>query len=153
MKKRYLFGLLIGTLLAGTVFGAFVVIYVWETTMTMKLMGDYSIELQYRNGTAITTYDWGLFSVGQTKSLLCQAVNVGDVPLNMTWNTNLNWTAWNITIDYTNATGTYIWAPGDTRWGPFLPGGGVPLTMNLTEINAIVGVADSFDLNFTSGEP
>ncbi len=152
LKRRYLVGLLVGTLLLGTVFGAFVVIYIWETTMTMKLMGDYSIELQFRNGTAISAYDWGLFSVGQTKTLLCQAVNVGDVPVNMTWSTDLNLTAWSLTIDYTNATGQYIWAPG-ASWGPFSPGGGVPLNMNLTETDAIVGLADSFKLNFTSGEP
>jgi len=152
MKKRYLFGLLIGTLLAGTVFGAFVVIYVWETTMTMKLMGDYSVELQFTNGTAISAYDWGLFSVGQTKNLACQIKNVGDVPVNMTWDTNLNLTAWSLTLDYTNATGQYIWPSGGS-WGPFPAGAGMPLNINLTETNAIVGLADSFDLNFNSGEP
>lgn len=151
IRKRSLIGLLIGVTLIGTVFGAFVTIYVWETTMTMRLMGDYSIELQYTNGTVMSTYDWGLFSVGQTKSLQAQIVNVGDVPVNMTWDSTLNTTAWTLTLDYTNATAMYIWNTGD-NWGPFPPGAGMPLNINMTETDASVGVTDSFSLNFNSGE-
>jgi hypothetical protein len=53
---------------------------------------------------------------------------------------------------HTNATGQYIWATG-ASWEPVLAGGGIPLNINLTETDAIVGVADSFNLNFNSGEP
>jgi len=141
-----------GALLAGSVFGAFVVIYFWETTMTMKLMGDYSIELQYTNGTAMSTYDWGLFSVGQAKSLNAVLAFVGDVPVNVTWDTNLNLTAWDLTVDWSNETHAYQWFSGDI-WGPMPPGGLMPIRINLTETDAIVGVADSFYLRFNSGEP
>lgn len=153
MKKRYLVGLVAVTLLGGTALGAYWALYVWEADMTMMLVsGDWSIELQFQNGTAMSAYNWGPFTEGQTKNAVFNVVNVGDVAYNMTWDTDLNLTAWSLVVYYENET-THeqtIWPAGG--WGgPLEPGGGFPLNFNLTETNAIPNEPYSFKLNFYTG--
>ncbi len=89
MKKSYLVILLAIALGTGTVLGAFIVRYVWQTNMTMRLMGihTFNVELQYPNGTAITDYDWGNFSYLETKSLDCNLVFLGNGTYVVYWNT------------------------------------------------------------------
>ena len=97
MKKSYLVILLAIALGAGTVLGAYITRFVWQTTMTMQLTGihTFNVELQYPNGTQLTTYDWGNFSYGEIKELDCKLHFLGNGTYSVHWNvTNLpiGWT-------------------------------------------------------------
>lgn len=57
IRKRYLSGLLALAVLIGGVTGAFIVRYTWQTNMSMILVESYELQLQFSNGTALSSYD------------------------------------------------------------------------------------------------
>jgi hypothetical protein len=89
MKKSYLVILLAIALGAGTVLGAYITRYVWQTNMTMRLTGihTYDVELKYPNGTQITNYNWGDFAYWETKTLDCNLEFLGNGTYSVYWNT------------------------------------------------------------------
>jgi len=89
MNKSYLVILLAIALGAGTVLGAYITRFVWQTTMTMRLTGihTFNVELQYPNGTQLTSYDWGNFSYGEMKTLDCNLIFLGNGTYTAYWNT------------------------------------------------------------------
>lgn len=149
MKKRYLILMLAGTLLIGTVFGAFVVRYVWQVNMGMRLAVSYDVSLEWLNGTDITAYDWGDFSPGETKTLDAYFAYHGNVEAYFTWNTTDLPSGWDVAISI-GYEPPEEWVSGSTIWssGPFA----AAVHINLTETGATLNQAETFTLNFLSGE-
>jgi hypothetical protein len=156
MRKRYLGLLLSVTLVIGTAFGAFIAQYVYQVNMGMRLASlSYDISINWENGTAITNYDWGEFSAGESKTLDAYFAYSGNALANFTWNTTNLPTGWNVTvwqiqdpdpdIPWQINDSDLIWSPG-----PFA----LAIRINLTEIGgATPGQDENFILNFYSGPP
>jgi len=143
-----------GILFTGTVFGAIIALYYWETPMSMRLQSfeaSYGVEIQFPNGTAITSYDWGDFIPGEEKSLYGQFKNVGNQPVNMTWNNTGFPSGWTITVE-TNFTVPNTPWPANDNWGPVLPNAGIPVFINVTETSGVDDQLESFTFKLWSGE-
>lgn len=161
LKKKALVPLLGLFLIIGVAAGIFIAQYFWETNMTMQLVADpyelYGLQLEYEDGTPITTYDWGDFIPGETKSFNCSLHYLGTVTGNVTWNTTNLPAGWSVAV--------WVWevAPGSPEIPPiFWPENGVgtlppgvrfTIQIDLTEISAIKYEPYSFTLTWWSGPP
>jgi len=101
LKKLYLVALLGIMLAVGAVLGAFVTRYVWQTTMTMRLTGalTYEVEIRHLNGTPITNYNWGDFAYEEEKYLSVNIVYLGNASdAYVYWNTTGLPSGWSVQI-------------------------------------------------------
>lgn len=97
MKKFSLVGMVVTTFLMGCVLGMLISSRILPFAMAVKARGKSSkLQLQFRNGTAITNYNWGEFVDGQAKRLVCQLTYTGKKSVEVLWNTTnlpLGWRA------------------------------------------------------------
>ena len=158
MKKSYLVILLAIALGTGTVLGAYITRFVWQTSMMMRLTGihTFNVELQYPNGTQLTTYDWGDFSYGEIKELDCNLVFLGNGTCAVYWNTTDLPSGWTILI-WDDAVPNY-WVENDMSIGiydEFSAGSPPrPLTIYLAAPTGFGQLDEplSFTLNFVAVE-
>jgi len=152
LRKLYLVALL-GTMLAvGAVLGAFVTRYVWQTTMTMRLTGalTYEVEIRHLNGTPITNYNWGDFAYEEEKYLSVNIVYLGNASdAYVYWNTTGLPSGWSVQIwDFLYG---WDWAPDTTSY--FTTDEIRLLAIYLTApASGQLNVPLGFILNFVSGE-
>jgi len=154
MKKSYIVILLAIALGVGTVLGAYITRFVWQTTMTMRLTGihTFNVELQYPNGTAITDYDWGDFAYGEMKSLDCNLVFLGNGTYDVYWNTTDLPSGW-----YVEIWDMYLFNPWDENYYTLAHSAGDPPLPLSIRLYAPTGYGEldqplSFTLNFATAE-
>ncbi len=155
LKKRHLFGLLALAVLIGGATGAYIVRYTWQTDMNMILVESYELQLQFSNGTAVSSYDWGEFNPEETgKDFTGLQLNyTGNVDANVTWN-KINFpSGWDMNIRYTDVI------LGDQQW---VEGYYVVMTAGEVLTNVVISLSpnagavpnqpETFTLNFTTNE-
>ena len=155
IKKKYLIGVLALAVVVGGVAGAFIVRYTWQTNMSMQLSVSYELQLQFQDGTPMSSYDWGLFGPGEVKDLICQINYTGNVPdANITWNTVDFPSGWSMSM-----ISPRYWSQSlDLQWTEdwqvmFAVGQVLPLIISLAaEDGAVPDQPETFTLNFTSSE-
>jgi len=151
IKKKYLMGLLALAVLIGVVSGAFIVRYTWQTNMSMELVESWELQLQYLNGTAISSYDWGLFNPGEEKQVDTQLNYTGNVNANVTWNTVNLPSGWVLMFAVQLNGATDPWMDGEYQ--VMTPGQVTPLSMYLDQIGeAVPNQPETFTVNWTANE-
>ena len=166
MKKRYLTAVLGVTLLFGVAFGAWINRYTLEIPMTMRLTTKtYGLELLDSSYGTVTSYEWGNFTKGETKTMRDAATssmytlnNTGNAIVYVSWNTSditvvdeiyNGLTPWELRIEEHN----YVmddWDRGQRV--EVVPGDSLSLTIWLIEVNATAGTPYGFDLIFDAEE-
>lgn len=134
-------------------FAAYVVKYTWQTNMGMLLVESYELQLQYLNGTAISSYDWGVFSPGEAKDLDCLLNYTGNAACNVTWDTVGFPTGWSIGVtilNYSGIGGDFVWT--EASYEVWSPGQVEDLRITITEDSGVPDQPETFTLNIQASE-
>ncbi|UCH31249.1 MAG: hypothetical protein JSV05_07050 [Candidatus Bathyarchaeota archaeon] len=147
MKKLSLFGMFTSTFLISCFLGLLISSLIAPFAMAVKAGGKSSkLQLQFRNGTTITSYNWGDFEEGQAKRLDCQLTYTGKKPVQVLWNTTNFPFGWRIRIWLEFEPKQKWWIENTTK--SFITGETRPIQIILEEINGIPSQNEFFTLNF-----
>lgn len=147
MKKISLVGMFATAFLVSCVLGALISRCMLQSAMAVKVGGKSAkLQLQFRNGTPITSYSWGEFLEGQTKRLDCQLAYTGKKPVDVMWNTTGFPFGWRIKVRLELEPKRKWWSEGITIL--FVSRETRLIQIVLEEVNGVLGQSESFTLNF-----